>query len=83
LLSDVEVEKDLVHKPVLRAGIEYHPAKTFFIRAGVLSNPVTFTLGAGLEFGNLKFDIASSYHMILGYSPQVSVTYLFGGKNKK
>jgi len=83
LHSDLEVEKDLVHKPVLKAGIEYHPAKSLFIRMGLLSSPATFTFGFGLEFGNLQFDIASSYHMVLGYSPQASLTYLFGKKIKK
>ncbi|MGA2823411.1 MAG: hypothetical protein ABSE72_07775 [Bacteroidales bacterium] len=81
LHSDIEVEKDLVHKPVLKAGIEYRPAKSFYIRMGILSNPATFTFGFGLEFGNLQFDLASSYHFILGYSPQASVIYSFG-KNK-
>jgi hypothetical protein len=81
LHSDIEVEKDLVHKPVIKAGIEYRPAKSLFIRIGLRSNPATFTFGFGLEFGNLQFDIASSYHLVLGYSPQVSLTYYFGKKN--
>ena len=83
LHSDVEVEKDLVHKPAVKAGIEYRPAKSFHIRMGLLSNPATFTFGFGLEFGKLQFDIASSYHLVLGYSPQASVAYLFGKKLKK
>jgi len=82
LHSDVEVEKDLLHKPVLKAGIEYRPAKSLFIRMGVQSNPATFTFGFGLEFGNLQFDLASSYHLVLGYSPQASLTYYFGKKKK-
>jgi hypothetical protein len=82
LNSDVEVEKDLIHKPVLKAGIEYRPAKSFFIRMGVLSNPATFTFGFGLEFGNLRVDLASSYHFVLGYSPQASIIYYFGKKKK-
>jgi hypothetical protein len=82
LHSDIEVEKDLIHKPVLKAGIEYRPAKSLFIRMGLLSNPATFTFGFGLEFGNLQFDFASSYHMVLGYSPQASLTYYFGKKKR-
>jgi hypothetical protein len=80
LHSDLEVEKDLIHKPVLKAGIEYRPAKSLFIRMGLLSNPTTFTFGFGLEFGNLQFDLASSYHLVLGYSPQASLVYYFGKK---
>jgi len=82
LHSDVEVEKDLIHKPVLKAGIEYRPAKSLIIRMGLLSNPATFTFGFGLEFGNLQFDLASSYHLVLGYSPQASLIYYFGKKIK-
>ncbi len=82
LHCDSEVEKDLLHKPALKAGIEYCPVKSFFIRMGLLSNPTTFTFGAGLELGNLQLDLASSYHLVLGYSPQVSVTYYFKKKQK-
>jgi len=78
LYSDIEIEKDLIQKPVLKAGIDYRPTRTLSIRIGFLSNPATFTFGTGLEFGNLQFDLASSYHMILGYSPQVSLIYTFG-----
>lgn len=80
--SEVEVEKDLVHKPVLKAGLEYHAAKPLFIRMGLLTNPATFTFGFGFEFGNVRFDLASSYHTVLGYSPQASLSYLFGKKSK-
>ncbi|MCX6243507.1 MAG: hypothetical protein NTU98_02285 [Bacteroidetes bacterium] len=84
LCSDIEVEKNLTQKPVLRAGIDYRPVKAFSIRIGFLSNPATFTFGAGIEAGNLEFDLASSYHMVLGYSPQASLIWSFGKtKNKK
>jgi hypothetical protein len=78
LHCDAEVEKDLIQKPVLKAGIEYRPAKSFSIRLGFLTNPATFTFGFGTGFGNLQFDLASSYNLILGYSPQASMVYYFG-----
>ncbi len=77
LLTTVEAEKDLLHKPVIRAGVEYHLVKPLFARVGILTNPTTFTFGAGLEFGSFKLDLASGYHLILGYSPQASITYRF------
>jgi hypothetical protein len=83
LHADAEVGKDLAHKPAVRAGIEYRPAKPVFIRIGFVSNPATFTMGFGFELGNVRFDIASSYHMVLGYSPQASISYLFGKEMKK
>jgi hypothetical protein len=81
LQSEVEVEKDLAHKPVLKAGLEYRPAKKLVMRMGLLTNPAAFTFGCGLDFGNLQFDIASSYSFVLGYSPQASLTYFFGKKH--
>lgn len=80
--SDAEVEKDLNHKPAIRVGIEYCPSKSIFIRFGFESSPTIFTFGFGFEFSNLQIDIASSYNLILGYSPQASVAYLFGKKKK-
>jgi hypothetical protein len=82
LRSDAEVEKDLNHKPAIRAGIEYCPSKSIFIRVGVQSSPAIFTFGFGFEFNNLQFDIASSYNLALGYSPQASVVYFFCKKKK-
>jgi hypothetical protein len=77
LRCDAEVEKELIDNPMIKAGIEYKPAKCFSIRTGLRSGPTLLTFGIGLEFGHFQFDLASSYHLILGYSPQVSVTYLF------
>ena len=83
LFSNLEVEKDLLHRPALKAGIEYSPVKLVSVRIGYLSNPTTFTFGFGLNYGNLEFDLASSYHLVLGYSPQASVSYIFGKPKKK
>jgi len=80
LQSNIEVEKDLINKPGLNAGIEYRPSKSLIVRLGFLTNPETFTFGFGINFGNIQFDLASSYHMVLGYSPQASVLYNFGKK---
>jgi hypothetical protein len=76
-ITSAEVEKDLVNKPIIKAGLEYHFVNPLYIRIGFLSNPTQFTFGFGLEFGNLSFDFASSYHMVLGFSPQGSIIYLF------
>lgn len=80
LLTTLEIEKDLINSPVIRAGLEYLVAKKLFLRTGILTNPVSFTLGAGVEFGPVKFDIASAYHPVLGYSPQASLIYRFKSK---
>jgi hypothetical protein len=85
VLAAVETEKDMQHKAILKAGLEYKVIKEIYLRAGISSNPLLNTFGFGLEFGKLKFDFASSFHPTLGYSPQISFIYNFGdhkGKNK-
>jgi hypothetical protein len=77
VLTTVEAEKDLTHKPVFRVGLEYHLAKPLYARIGFMTNPTLFTIGTGMEFGSFRFDLASGYHLVLGYSPQASVTYRF------
>ena len=77
LLASAEIEKDLVNKPILKAGMEYHFVNPLYLRIGYLTDPSQFAFGFGLEFGKLSFDIASSYNMVLGFSPQGSVIYNF------
>lgn len=74
-LSSVEVEKELVLNPIIKGGIEYHFVKPLWIRLGFLSNPGQFTFGFGIGCGKFRFDLASSYHPVLGYSPQGSIIY--------
>ena len=76
-LATVEAEKDLSMKPNIRAGIEYHFAKPAYLRIGIMTNPVEFTFGFGLEPGKFRFGISSSYHLYLGYSLQTSLVYVF------
>jgi hypothetical protein len=74
-ITSAEIGKDLVNKPVFRAGMEYHFVNPLFIRIGYQTNPSQFTFGFGLVLGKLSFDIASSYNMVLGFSPQGSLLY--------
>lgn len=76
-ITTMEVEKDIQLKPIFKAGLEYHFVKPVYVRAGLLTNPTMFTFGFGVEFGQVRFDFSSSYHLVLGYSPQVSLSYAF------
>lgn len=76
LYAALEVEKDIEQKPTLRGGIEYHPADILYVRVGTASNPNQFSFGLGLKFSQFQFDLAGTYHSLLGYTPQVSLTYL-------
>ncbi len=76
-LTTVEAEKDLENPLVMRAGAEYHLAAPVYARIGISANPISFSFGAGLEFGKINFDLASSYHQALGFSPSGSIIYSF------
>lgn len=57
-------------KPVnITAGLQYHFAKQFFARAGVMSESATMYAGAGVSWKNLRLDVTTSYHPQLGFSP--------------
>lgn len=76
VLFAAETEKDIDQKILFRGGIEYQPAEILYIRVGASSEPNLFSFGLGLNFESFRFDMAASYHSLLGYSPQVSLTYV-------
>jgi len=73
----VEAQKDLELPAVFKGGIEYQPAKIFFIRLGVATQPFNANIGMGMKLKNLHFDIAGSIHPVLGFSPKASLAYRF------
>ncbi len=73
----LEAEKSVNLDPVFKAGIEYRITDPVYLRGGIGTNPMTNAFGFGLELGNLNIDLATSYHHILGYSPQISFIYHF------
>lgn len=77
VLLSLEAEKDIRHLPVARVGAEYTIAQGVTVRTGLSTNPMHNTFGFGLHTGQWQIDIASSYHYILGYSPQAGVVYTF------
>lgn len=58
-------------------GLEYNANKWFFIRCGFSSNPVMEFGGFGVNYKDICFSVASSYHPTLGFSPQVALGYAF------
>jgi len=75
VFTAIETEKDIDHKAIVKMGVEYRPVKEFFIRAGVATNPSLSCFGIGINLKNIQLDIASSYHSVLGLSPQIGLTY--------
>jgi hypothetical protein len=72
-----EAQKDTYNKAQLRFGLEYMASDVFFLRAGIASNPINSSFGFGLKLKKLMLDFAGSFHQVLGFTPQFSLTYQF------
>ncbi len=77
LLMTAEVYKNSQQAVQFLAGTEYRFFNKGYARIGIATNPFKYTFGFGLVIKNLTFDISSTVHEILGYSPQVSLQYAF------
>ncbi|MFY8186012.1 MAG: hypothetical protein ACOVLD_08135 [Bacteroidia bacterium] len=78
LFAVAEAEKSSYNAVNFKGGIEYSPAKEFYLRAGATINPAQASFGLGLNISSLKFDLSSAYHNVLGFSPQIGLSYVFG-----
>ena len=77
LMATAEVEKETEFDPVAKFGIEYRIIEEIYVRGGIASNPGLYAFGFGVNLKNLKLDFSSSVHQVLGFSPQISMTYRF------
>jgi len=80
LLMVAEVEKDINFAPNFRSGLQYELIQGVEVRGGFATNPALLTFGIGFHLNNLRIDMASTVHTILGVSPQVSLIYEVGRK---
>lgn len=78
-----EAEKTSAQKMNIKAGIEYSPSNLLFIRVGGASYPTQASFGIGVNYNGLKIDVSSSYHSVLGLSPQIGLSYKFGKDHSK
>lgn len=87
LLSDkvlflLEGSKTVVHKARIKAAVEYQAVKNFYVRAGVAGAPIEFSFGLGYKWNVISIDAGSSYHQLLGWSPNFSLTYTANKKKE-
>ena len=78
----VEGEKELDHPMNVKTGLEYHITDPLYLRAGINTNPFVSSFGFGLQVKNFMVDIATSYHSVLGYTPQMSLIYRIKEMNR-
>ncbi len=63
-------------------GAEFTVEKVLTLRLGVSAKPVELYAGFGYVYHNLRIDMAFSRHESLGYSPQVTLCYVFAERKK-
>lgn len=80
----LQVDDDTENKPAIRGGVEYKALNNFSVRLGYSSgNPEGLTGGFGWLIKGIQADLSFGYHRILGYTPQLSISYQFGQKTEK
>ena len=79
LFLGIETEKDLdIRKPLYRAGVEYRLIDYIYIRTGLsVQEYVQHSFGLGLTMHNFQADLAFSFQQIIGYTPYLSLRYVF------
>lgn len=76
VLVSVEVEKDIDFPVRTKVGAHYQLIDELSLRIGVGSNPSLVSFGAGYLLENgLSFNLATSYHQYLGFTPGFDLIY--------
>lgn len=75
-----EVRKSSDANASIRAGIEYWVVPQVAVRAGFGSEPAMYSFGFGYKLNTFQLDVAAGYHQLLGFTPQIALTY--AGKKK-
>lgn len=72
-----EIKKNSENPMEFLTGLEYKFSGKGFIRLGFSTAPLIYSFGVGYVIRQLSIDISSTYHEILGFSPQASLQYTF------
>lgn len=72
-----DIVKDVRFPLSVRVGLEYPLVDAFVLRAGVGTQPVNTTFGAGLRLKKLSVNLAVEKHQELGWSPGLDVGFNF------
>lgn len=75
---NAEVRKDVNYPAAVIVGIEYNLIEGMYVMGGAGSGPDQFAFGAGYAWKGFRADLAAAYHQVLGFSPQLSIS--FNGK---
>ncbi len=75
VLTTAETEQTLNQKTVFRGGLRYQLHEVIALAMGAANNPVYYTFGVGLKMKQLKLDMASGFHEVLGFTPHLSISF--------
>lgn len=72
-----EAEKNSLSPINIKAGVDYQIIEALSFRVGVTTFPVQNTFGVGWHLGDLRIDVSTAFHYLLGVSTGLSVGYEF------
>lgn len=72
-----KVLQSIHQKIAIHVGGEYVLKEKFFLRMGCSSIQERFSYGFGVKKSGVKLDLAHLYHVRLGWSPSISISYEF------
>lgn len=79
-----EVEKDILFDPEFRFGAEYFLTEYFIVRAGMNDRPARAAGGFSLVHRNIQVDYALQWHLELGQTHFITVTFrLSSGREQR
>lgn len=77
LTFGIEIAKTAGYATAVASGLEFAPARTVRLRAGLKTCPKEFTFGAGVRLGRIAFDVGSSIDLALGVTHEAGATFFW------
>lgn len=81
LMSEIQKDIDFDYNAIV--AVEYLATDIIYLRAGYGTNPSISTFGFGIKLKEFDIDIASGFHSIIGFTPQISLSYAPKSKQEK
>lgn len=76
-LITAEIVKDVMFPLSFRSGVQFEVIQSLFIRAGITTQPETYSFGFGYEAGNWDVNFGLQQHNPLGLSPALDLAVKF------
>lgn len=77
LVTQAEVDKESEEGLSAKIGVEYHPFSVLYLRGGLISKPLSPTLGLGLSFGTFDLNLGFAHHSDLGLESACGLSFYF------